>query len=440
MAFDSDDGAIEIAEDTGGAGAGGDEGGSDDEIESPTGGEGEGDGSDESDRGRDRRDGTRDDREVDQASRGARELPKQIRAALRELNASNPDFAKQFPRIEKEITGALFKSQQIENLGGLGKVSEALASIEARGGIEGIEAMAADLDAANKFEAALDRGDPVALETWSKESPSGFARTVLPMFEQLGKVNEEKAEQVGSAIVSHIFEKFGAFSVMSALGKALTDGKTEDAVGRFNDLAKFLTDVKRLGGLARTDPHASRSQELDEREQRIATETETAFKSSVRADVNTEVTSKLNQQLRAHLLTLGVRKVVSGTANRMRKEINRELQRVVNSDPNHQRQYEAVMSTHDRARAAKFVIAAAERRLPQVIKDVVRDFNLKGTQPARRGGAPRGDDNRDQERKNVVNGRPKIPEVDFAKTDKATFLASRLHGSAWLKNGRQAKW
>lgn len=438
MAFDGDDGAIEIADDTsGGSGSGGgsDEGGGDDEQDPGTTGGEDGLGEGESDDG-DRKSGERDDG----AGAGDRtKLPIKIRESLRELNARDPEFAQKFPRFEKEITGALFKSQQIDNLGGLGKITDALASIEARGGVEGIEAMAEDLDAANKFEAALDRGDPVALETWAKESPNGFARTVLPMVEQLEKVNPERFEQVGSAVVSSIFEKFGAFSVISALGKALSDGKTDDAVSRFNDLAKFLTDVKRLGGLAKSDPHASRSQELDEREQRIASDTETAFKSSVRADVNTEVTAKMNQTLHAHLLSIGVRKVVSGTANRMRKEITRELQRAVNSDPNHQKQYEAVMATRDRARAAKFVIAAAARKLPQVVKDVVRDFNLKGTQPVKRSVA-QNDTGRDRERTGTVSGRPKIPDVDFARTDKANFLSSRLHGSAWLKNGRQAKW
>lgn len=435
MAFEDDNGgAIDIGEDTGGSG-GGDEGGANDEdLESGT-GEGaegaEGDGSDGSD---DRR-GDDADKDGDRGSDKS-DLPRQIRSALRELNTQNPDFAAKFPKLEKQITGALFKGAQIDGLGGVAAVTEALESIEARGGIEGVEQMAADLDAANKFEADLEKGNPAALELWAKESPSGFARAVLPMFEQLGKLNEEKYEQVGSAVVSSILEKFGGFSVISALGQALTNGKLEDASKHFNTLANFLGEIKKLGGLAKQDPHADRSRELDEREQSLETENEKAFKGAVRSDVNTEVTNLMNSQLRAQLITMGVRKVPLGTANRIRGEINRELQRRVNTEASYQRQYEAVMTTRDRARAAKFVVQAATRKLPGVIKDVLRDFNLKGDK------RPTGGQRRDnQERSNVIAGRPKTGEVDFSKTDKAGWLSTmHSHGTAWLRNGKQAKW
>jgi hypothetical protein len=337
----------------------------------------------------------------------------------------------------------------VNELGGLQTIANTLEQLETHGGIEGVEQMLEDLELGKKLEAGLEKGDRALVESWAKDFPDGFKRSVLPMLEQLEKLDEERYEQTSSAVIAHVFEKFGVFGVMSTLGKALSEGKTEDAIKQFNDLARFMSQAKTLAGNARSDPYASRATELDAREQRIAEENAKSFKTAVRSDVNRDVTSAMNNQLRDHLRDLKVFKVESGTANRMRKEINRELQRLVASDPNYSRQYESVMKSNDRNRAAQFVIKAALRKLPEAIKSVARDFNLRptgkaGQQVRKRLPTGGGGNNRgggDGGGSRVVSGVPKTADVDFRRTDMAKFLATKHgHGTAWLKDGKQAKW
>lgn len=447
MADEDQGGAIIL--DEGGAGGGGEEvgGGDDSEVIESEGIESEGDeaGGDEDTEG-----DKRGDREEDPAPRGDRRtLPVEVRKALREVATKDPEFAKRFPRFEKEITGALFTRQQVNDLGGMQSISNTLETLETLGGLEGVEQMATDLEAARGLEAGLERGDPKTLESWAKDYPDGFKRSVLPMIDALEKLDEERFEHVSSAVISRVFEKFGVFGGVSALGKALTDGKVEDATKHFNELVKFLGEAKSLAGRAKSDPYASRSAELDNREKSITERDATQFKGGVRSDVNTQVTSAMNSQLRDHLRSLKVFKVESGTANRMRKEINRELQRLVNSDPMHAKRYDAVMQAGDRDRAVKFIMAAAMKRLPEAIKSVAKDFNLRPTGRAgasggnarqrssgARGGGDRG------ERGNFVSGVPKTSEVNFRAIDKAQWLVmkSQPHGKVPLLNGKWAQW
>src|SRR5215472_10541555 len=59
------------------------------------------------------RQGAREERvedgdEADQGRTDRSALPVKLRKAIRELAAANPQFAKAYPRLEKEVTGALF--------------------------------------------------------------------------------------------------------------------------------------------------------------------------------------------------------------------------------------------------------------------------------------------------------------------------------------------
>jgi hypothetical protein len=436
-----DEGAIVIDEGAGGGDEGG-VGGGEEELHDQGGDEGgdagggEREGGEEEEHGERREEDTEGDR---------RRLPLDVRKAVREITSKDPDFAKRFPKFEKEITGALFTRQKVNEMGGLQNIASTLETIEAHGGIEGIAQMAEDLEAANQLEHGLERGDPATIQGWSKDFPDGFKRSIVPMLDTLEKLDEERFEHVSSYVLTKTLERFGVFGAMSQLGKALEAKKPEDAVEAFNAVAKFLGDAKRLGANAKTDPYASRSHELDEREQSIEAKNLETFKSGVRVDVNTQVTNETNRLLRDELRAMKVFKVPSGTANRMRGEINRELKRLVAADPNYSRQYEGVMKSGDRARAVSFVTKTANKYLPRAIKQVVKDFGLRPTgRPAGGGGARRdaGGNNRGgEERTQVTNGYPKSSDVDFRRTEMATFLASRNgHGEAWLKNGKKAKW
>jgi hypothetical protein len=156
----------------------------------------------------------------------------------------------------------------------------------------------------------------------------------------------------------------------------------------------------------------------------------------VRTDVNTQVMAYTNRLLRQELAG---RKLRVDTANRVRKQINEDLAAAVNTAPGYADRYKAVMGQGDHGRAVGFIVAAARQKLPLIIKRVLRDFNLggkPGVTGMRRiggGGGPRTG--------TTVAGRPKTADVDFTRTDKATWLGSLTsHGEAWLKNGKKARW
>src|SRR5260370_35938355 len=120
-----DEGAIVIEDAGGTGGSGGDEGGTgggDEEVNLDDAGGGEGDesgggeGDDES--------GSRQDDEAGSRRGGAPTNANVLRKALRELTSGNEDFAKKFPRLEKDVTAALFSRGEVDKLGGIRVVSD----------------------------------------------------------------------------------------------------------------------------------------------------------------------------------------------------------------------------------------------------------------------------------------------------------------------------
>lgn len=445
------DGAIVLDEGGSGGDGGGDDGGGGDEeildgnVDAGDGGDG-GDGeADPGDEGGD-----------PDAQRGAGRPTDagQLRKALRTLTQSNPELAKQFPRLEKDLTAALYSRGEIEKLGGIRAVADVLEKLEARGGLEKIEEDYAELERGKELEAGLEKGDPTLLGAWAKDHPDGFKRSVLPMYEQLEKLDEVRAEQVGSAILSRMFDRMGVFAGISELGVAIQKMKADDparadAVRHFNELARFVGDAKKLGDRAKQDPYASRSAELDTREQKIAQADREAFQSAVRSEVGTLTLREMNRQLSAQLREMKVFKVSGRTANRMRANIAAEVKRQLNADQSYAREYERIAKSGDRQRAIQFVLKASARKMSGAIKAVLPDFNLKATgKPggSRRFGAPRGDAGGDRGNGVVrVSGRPQTGDVDFTRTDKSYWIGHvssgfRQKGQAYGKDGKLYTW
>lgn len=422
----NDEGAIIIEE-----GAGGGAGGGNEEVVEETIDEGAGEGDE----------GGSEENAGDD-SEGAR--PTDIRKVLRTL-ATNQELG--LPKnFEKDVTGALFTRNKVNELGGLRGITDTLDRLETHGGIEAIEQMAEELEASKNLENGLERGDPEVLASWAKDFPDGFRRSVLPMLDTLGKIDEERAEQVEGHIFTRFAEKFGVLSTLAELGQALTADKKEDAVRLFNKLAQFTKDARAIGAKAKTDHASGRSAELDQREKDLNERDLKNFKASVRSEVNSKVSAQINKELRAYLLKNKVFKVPANVANRLRQGINSELQRLVNGDSEYQRRYEQLVNGRDRQRFADYVIKKAFGQIGKAIKAVAPDFNLKaqsrpGSGGPRRSAAAAGASASRNDGPRTVSGVPKTLDVDFTRTDKSTFLATkRSHGQAWLRDGSLAKW
>src|SRR6516164_6055878 len=64
----------------------------------------------------------------------SRALPTELRKAFREFIAGNPEFAKRFPRLERQLTDAMFKTSELGKLGGLQQLRSAAVILEHLGG------------------------------------------------------------------------------------------------------------------------------------------------------------------------------------------------------------------------------------------------------------------------------------------------------------------
>lgn len=368
--------------------------------------------------------------------------PTEVKKGLRELVSQNPEFAKKFPTLEKAVATALFKDARVAQLGGLEKINQLAEAVEVHGGIDGIQEMAEELTISRELEHGFEIGDPKVIDGWATDYPAGFKKLIVPALNKLEKLDDEHFDAVASYITNKIFERTGAYSAIAAIGEALQAQKPEDAVKHFNGLAKLIGTMKTLATKA-TSGRTDRDAELDDREKSIAERDKTAFYGSVRQDVNTQVMSEMNRLIR---LSLPAGKQIRvEQANRLRKEINAELMRVVTTKAGYADRYESVMNARNKDRAVRFIVQNVKAVMPAVVKQLLREFNLMG---AAAGAGGRGNLQRRAANggsggsggSGTVSGRPKIPDVDFTRTDKAVFIASREHGTAWLKSGKQAKW
>ena len=372
----------------------------------------------------------------------ARALPGDIRRALRELNAANPDFAKKYPQLERRLTAALYKAGQADKLGGLQNLRAAAEFVETHGGTEAVQRMAEEIEAGRTMEDGFRSGDPVLIDTWAKEYPDGFKALVGPAIDKLEAVDLAAHDRALAMPMFRALDRTGVLATVNALENAISGERFEDIGRHFGELKQFLLDLRNFATRAKApDPLKGERDQLENERAEMQTERTREFYGRIRNDVNGQMMAAINRLLRQELAG---KKISVNVGNRLRKAINEELSSQVNTAPGYADKYKAVMGQGNHDRAVRFIIAAARAKAPAVVKKLVREFNLAGTGSTSSGtarrpmaaGAARSGTGR------TVVGRPKTSEVDFTRTDKAAWLGSMTlgHGQAYLKDGRVAKW
>ena len=416
--------------------SGGDEGGGEEEI---TEGEGEGEGEPEGEQG-EGEEGDEDLGEGRRAPAATRTLPTELRKALREFNAGNPDFAKKFPRLERQLTAALYKAGQADKMGGLPQLRAARELLESHGGPQRIAQMAEEAEAAHSLQEGMRDGDPVLIDIWSKQHPDGFKAMVGPSIERLEAMDLSAHDKALSGPMYKTLDRCGVIGSMNDLDNAIAGENLDDIRKHAGAIKNFLQELKNFSSRAKApDPLKADRDRIEAERGEIQNERRETFRSGVATEVGMATVSYINRALRQELAG---RKLSVGTANRLRKQINEDLAASVNGNEQYREKYKAVMGAGDHQRAVNFIVQNARQKVPLIVKRVLRDFNLgaKSAGPGRtiRRPAGGGGNNRTG---TVITGRPKTSEVDFTRTDKARYLGSLSgHGEAYLRNGKMAKW
>ena len=119
----------------------------------------------------------------------------------------------------------------------------------------------------------------------------------------------------------------------------------------------------------------------------------------------------------------------------------------MNSESDFSTNFNSLLDSGNKDRLAKFIYSRSMKYLSKVVREILNDEGLIGSGGGGGGtGGAGGNGTRraaggSERTSRVVTGRPKTSEIDFAKTDKAYWLANMGgHGTAWLLNGKQAKW
>lgn len=355
--------------------------------------------------------------------------PKEVKADVARLKEIDPNLAKRFERAYWKVAG-------VDKLGTTQELTALKEAVELHGGVEGLTSMAEEVQAGRALEQGFEKGDPKVIDGWANDYPDGFKKLIIPAFDRLERLDPQFHEQAASTVSTKFLEKYGVFDAVGQLGAALRDGKTEDAARLYNELvSKVFQPMRNMATKSASDPLASDREQLDAKREELSKQEKSMFYGSVRSEVNQQVSRAMNAEL-AKLLR--GRKLDAEMGNRVRSEITSEIKGLLTAQADYAKRYETVMGSGDRDKAIKFVVDNASRNMSKAVQTVLKYRNLlngnNGTgkaaaKPAPKGGSPA-----------VIAGRPAISDVDFGKTDKATFLGSRQHGTAWLKSGKQAKW
>ena len=365
----------------------------------------------------------------------------EFRKVFRDFLTKNPDLAKQYPKLERQLPAMWWKAAQLDSLGGLKDLRAAKEVLESHGGLEGIREMAEDVEAMRMIEKGFEEGDTDVVDTWAVQYPEGLKKLLGHAIAKVEQLDLAAHDRALSMPMLRALDRCGVLSTISELQTALAGERWEDIQKHAGALKQFVEELKTFADRARKGPAADPLKaDREQFEQEKETDRTQRFFGGVQAAVNQQTQTWMNKLLRQELAG---RKLQQRTANRLREQIHSDLAKAVNLAPGYKEQRDAVFAKRDERASAAFVLTSVRQKLPGIVRAVLRDFNLGkpagvGRRPA--GGTFRKAGSLDREGPVTVNGRPKTSDVDFSKTDKARWLTMQQHGEVWLKNGKQAKW
>jgi hypothetical protein len=292
-----------------------------------------------------------------------RRVDLKTREALAALKKVNPDAARRLSdtyhraqAIIKDV-GATTLSEAVN------KVRQMAGTLEALGGDEGITGLQTEVEDYRNEIQQFSEGDPALLAQLHEANPESFTTAITNGLELLATKSPDLMDRAILPTMVARLEKAGMYRTVQALANLIKEGKGQEAYDLTAELSDWLTKAKSMAAKqiemkGQKDPKA---EDLDRREQDIASKEQKAYERQISADVNRQnnlVTSKIVEPFfkQLNLKTEGRREFINA--------LNSRIWAAMKTDNGFQRAAKAIMGKGEVERASRFVHAKFAEILP----------------------------------------------------------------------------
>lgn len=352
---------------------------------------------------------------------------------LNELKAKDPKLAAEFKQ-------SLFVASSLKALvpDGIKGVQALKQSIEAVGGVEGIQTLQSENQKWNDLDAQYTGADPAFVDAISEFAPDAFAKLAPSIFEKYASISPDG---YASYICNTIVADMQAKQIPLALARIADHiGDKPQAVELLNQVIKYVNgldatgrqQVKPVAGKNQPAPDA-RSAELDQRETKLR---QSEFRTAADSNLKSNFSSAWDKA------TAGL-KVDDRQKGAIQELFSSRLMARLKADPEFDKNVQKFFKAGDREGYNRFIGTAYKNHVPQALRAAI-DQIMPARKPGPTPGAPPKPPTKPGAPPvgNVPTGfsgvatRPAAGVIDFQRTSPTMISA----GKAILLDGKKVQW
>lgn len=375
---------------------------------------------------------------TDSVDTGGRTVAEQDKKLIALAQKAGPEAAKR----QKQLIFA--EARLLKAIpGGVNGAIELVRAVEEFGGVEGIEQLQADIETYKSDSELFERGDPKWIESSFSENPDASLKAWKHSLDYVGEKFPEEYNHVMAKVIVNDLEALPVREIHALLSGIKDNPKAAE-------LAKALADYyNERHNLSKKVPEKkvdAREKQLTERESAAEKrEMDVRFK-----EVNTEIFPVMKRtvvstlEADAKALGLDLKKVAAeypGEFRSMMTEIHKRIMAAAAKDERFIDKHYSKVKKGDIKGAVAAVNAKHEKIIPDVVREVVKEYGiLKG---AKKKGATddKGQDQNGNQNQNDaqnqgwqrVSKRPENSAINWAKTSGAM----QLDGKYILNDGKK---
>jgi ABC-type histidine transport system ATPase subunit len=318
------------------------------------------------------------------------------RSTTNEFKKSVNERFKDNPKLRDEIIGDRFKLENWNKLGFKSpeEVTALRDAVEAYGGVEGLESLAATSEMFNAEQAQLKSGDPAILDVLLKDNAEGMMKLIPEAVSRMKSAAPEQYTAMRDAMLHDEFTANNVYSHLAVLLDVITKGeagaqvKAKDLTER---LQEYLGKFKSAASKEKNPEKEAWLKEKAEFEKTKSSEAEEKFAGEVLSTVNPEVT----KMVRGHIQSLVPKgyTLPKATEDKLLQEVFDGINGKLLEKDDYTKRYDALLKTRDAKRLSRFILSRVEPitfDLAKAVYEVFRGASPTTMKKGAAGGGGRG--------------------------------------------------
>jgi hypothetical protein len=232
-----------------------------------------------------------------------------------------------------------------------------------------------------KMDAALEAGEPWAIEGIAKQFPKGFVKLIPEAVDLMQQMDKPAYNRMMCGVIANTFANTGFFKLVEEAYGLLKAGKGPDAAEKIEKFYSWMEGIAKVAEAAQKEEIPAEVKEARELIANTKKENAETFRTSLATDITAQSNQILSREIDTNFKNM---KLSDAQKKRIAQNVNNDVAAMLKADKKFQSQRAAFLKAGNKQKALDFFMARMRREIPEAVARVKSE--LYGVAATRKAG------------------------------------------------------